>query len=73
VVIGATLGNDAGVVVRLFGVECVAGEVMDGGSGKEVNCGGEGDGATVGSGSRVGMLSGRNVCCRKMLLSWSIW
>jgi hypothetical protein len=73
VVIGATLGNDAWVVIMLFGVECVAGEVTNGGAGEEVNYGGEGDGVTVGSGSRVGMLSGCNVRCRKMLLSWSSW
>jgi hypothetical protein len=60
-------------VVRLFGVECVAGEVTNGGAEEEVECGGEGDGVTVGSGSRVGMLSGRDVCCRKMPLSWSSW
>jgi hypothetical protein len=73
VVISATLGNDAWVVVRLFGVEYVAGEVADGGAGEEVNCGGEGDGVTIKSGSWVCMLSGRDVCCRKMFLSWSSW
>jgi hypothetical protein len=61
------------MVVRLFGVECVAREVTNGGAGREVNCGGEGDGVTDGSGSRVGMVSGRDVCCWKILLSCSSW
>jgi hypothetical protein len=42
----------------------------DSGAAKEVNCG-SGDGVTLRSVSGAGRSSGREVCWRKMLLSWS--
>jgi hypothetical protein len=71
VVIGATLVNDK------WAVECWTGVGFDGydgadcGAGNEVTCGGVGDGVTLGSGAGAGMASGREVCWRKMFLSWS--
>jgi hypothetical protein len=32
-----------------------------------------GDGVIMGSGGGIGIISGRDVCWRKMLLSWSNW
>jgi hypothetical protein len=70
VVIGATLGNDEGVL------ECWTAAGIGGcdgaysGAAKEVNCGGSDDGITLGSGVGAGRSPGREVCWRKMLLSW---
>jgi hypothetical protein len=58
-------------------VECWTGagsggcDGADSGATKEVNCGGGGDGITLGSGAGTGRSSGREVCWRNMLLSWS--
>jgi hypothetical protein len=71
VVIGATLGNDEWVVEFWTGVGFDGYDGADSGAGNKVNCGGDGGGVTLGSGAGVGMLSGREVCWRKMLLSWS--
>jgi hypothetical protein len=70
VVTGATLRNDAEVVGSLF---CGGQEVVDAGVGGELNCGDDGDGVNFGSGAGGGMLPWREVCWRKMLLSWSSW
>jgi hypothetical protein len=42
----------------------------DSGAVKWVNCGGAGDGITLGIGAGTGRSSGREVCWRKILLSW---
>jgi hypothetical protein len=71
--VGATLGTDAGALVELFGVAVGATLGTDDWAGEEETGGGEGDGIVVGICGGVGMLSGRAVCWRKMLLSWSSW
>jgi hypothetical protein len=47
--------------------------VMDAGTGEEEMGGVDDDGVNVGSCGGVGMLSGHDVCWRKMLPSWSSW
>jgi hypothetical protein len=73
VVIGATLRNDEWVMECWTGIGFDEYDGADSGAGNEENCGGDGDGdgVTLGSGAGAGMLSGREVCWRKMLLSWS--
>jgi hypothetical protein len=71
VVIGATLGNDEGVLECWTGAGIGGCDGTDSGAANEVNCGGGGDGVTLGSGAGAGRSSGRKVCWRKMLLSWS--
>jgi hypothetical protein len=71
VVIGATLRNDEWVMECCTGVGFDGYDGADSGAGSEVNCGGGGEGVTLGSGAGAGMLSGREVCWWKMLLSWS--
>jgi hypothetical protein len=66
--VGTTLGNDVGVA------ECWTVAGMGGCDGTDsgtVNCGGVGDCITLGSGAGTERSSGREVCWRKMLLSWS--
>jgi hypothetical protein len=46
---------------------------MDAGAGEEATGYGGVDVVIIGSGGGVGMLSGRDVCWRKMLPSWSSW
>jgi hypothetical protein len=70
---GATLRTDAGVLVGLFGVAIGATLGTDGWAGEDETGGGEGDGVVFGSCDGVNMLSGRDGCWRKMLLSWSSW
>jgi hypothetical protein len=78
VLVGATLGNGVGAVE--FWISAGMGRCEDGGSDadsgteKEVNCGGGGDGITLGIGGGTGRSSCREVCWRKILLSWSsLW
>jgi hypothetical protein len=73
VAVGATLGTDDWALVGLFGVAVGATLGTDAGTGEEDMGGGKGDGVIVGSCGGVGMLSGRDACWRKMLLSWSSW
>jgi hypothetical protein len=70
VVIDATLGNDECVVECCTGVGFVGCDGADSGAGIEVNCDGDCDGGTLGSGAGAGMLLVREVCWWKMLLSW---
>jgi hypothetical protein len=71
VVIGATLGHDEGVFKCRTGAGIGGCDGADSGVAKEVSCGGGGEGVTLGSGTGAGRLSGRQVCWRKMLRSWS--
>jgi hypothetical protein len=51
VLIGATHGNDVGVVECWTGAGIGGCDGMDSGTAKEVNCGGGDDGITLGSGA----------------------
>jgi hypothetical protein len=69
----ATLGTDAWALDGLFGVAVGATLGTDDWAVEEETGGGEGDGVIFGSCGGVGMLSGLDVCWRKMLLSWRSW
>jgi hypothetical protein len=71
--VGATLGTDAGALVGLFSIAVGATLGTDDWAGEEETGDGEGDGIVVGSCGGVGVLSGRAMCWRKMLLSWRSW
>jgi hypothetical protein len=54
VLIGATLGNDAGVVECWTGAGMVGCDGVDSGKAKDLKCDGGGDGTTFGSGAGTG-------------------
>jgi hypothetical protein len=71
VLIGATLVNDAGVVECWTRAGMGGCDGADYGTAKDLNYSGGGDDITLGSGAGTGRSSGREVCWRKMFLSWS--
>jgi hypothetical protein len=62
VVIGTTLGNNERVVECCTDVGFDGCDGADSGAGIEVNCGGDVDDGTLGSGAGGGIMLGREVC-----------